>query len=188
MPHGPSASGAMAASSSTITEGGSSSRIRRAAAKLVTDATRNPAMLASNSRRAAAHSAASSLTTNTVCSRFSMALSIPRCVFSRRLFQRNSLARMATQHPVNFFRQLFHPKWLGHVRQPVAFQKLPSLCGNDVAGHEEEFPTQRISRAFKRLVEILSIECRHFHVADNEIKFLVPCPIHRLPAIQQDVD
>src|SRR4029077_19086225 len=160
IPRGPSLSGPIAASSSKITAGASSPRILRAAATLVTDATRSPAMPVSNSRRAAAHSAASSLTTNMVRSLLAMALSVSGNVLSCRLCGRRLMVRFDRQHAINFFRQLFHPERLGDMRQAVAFQELPRLRGNDVAGDEKEPLPQGIPGTLERFIEMLAVEAR----------------------------
>src|SRR5260370_20464652 len=114
-----------------------------------------------------------------VCSRWPMSLSISRCIFSGRLCMRPLLVGGDCQHTMNFLRQLFHPERFGDVRQVIAFEKLPCLCGDDVAGNEQEAFTQGITGALQRLVEMLPIETGHLHVADDQVEGLwgIPGPL-----------
>ncbi len=89
------------------------------------------------------------------------------------------------QHAMNFLRQLFHPERFGDVRQVVAFEKLPCLCGDNIAGDEQEAFTQGITGALQRLVEMLPIETGHLHVADDQVEGLPGRAVQGFAAILQ---
>src|SRR4029077_585898 len=92
------------------------------------------------------------------------------------------------QNAVNLFRQLFHAEWLGNVWQLVAFQKLSRLRSYHISGDEQESLSQGIPRTLQRFIEMLSVETRHLHVANHQVKGLPRRALQSFAAVQQHLD
>ena len=61
------------------------------------------------------------------------------------------------------------------------------MRGDDVAGHEQEPLSQRISGAFQQFIKMLPVEPRHFHVANHQVESLLRRAAESFASVQQYV-
>ena len=66
-------------------------------------------------------------------------------------------------------------------------QKFPRGNAKNVAGHKQEFGSQKGPRFGERAIEVLAIEARHLHIANDEQVVAIERGNKRAPRVVQDL-